>query len=377
MCADWKGSRGEDPEGEAPPLDVPDGPRPYGSRPYGSRPYGSRPYGSRPYGSRPYGSRPYGSRPYGSRPYGSRPYGSRPYGSRPYGSREDEPDGFLDPAEWSADIADIFCDCSVVVRLGARIVADEEEIPVPAIEHTDRKLGYLRQRPITGPGDESPPKRWDSENKPQAILSQRILKPRDHELALTVVLPNRLVRDVIEYPEVGWALKEDLAQTLALRADAAFLSGVGDPEPVGISKTAQVNQVPEEKTPDDKRDVLKTVRAIVRELRTDTALFRNPGWVLHPQVLAELTAFLTDDSQKMPPKDAAGRSLDATRLLTYDGFDGGDLVGYPFLVSRAAGAEHAVFFRRSRGRPPRGPAQRPTSAISTGRSGPAARRPAP
>ena len=105
-------------------------------RPYGVRPYGVRPYGVRPYGVRPYGVRPYGVRPYGVRPYGVRPYGVRPYDVRPYGVRQGEhaEGGFLDPEEWSAEIAEVFCERSAVVRLGATIIPSEGELPVGAFD---------------------------------------------------------------------------------------------------------------------------------------------------------------------------------------------------------------------------------------------------
>ena len=96
------------------------------------RPYGGRPYGGRPYGGRPSGGRPYGGQPYGGRPYGGKPYGGKPYGGRPIGQHGD-PGGFLDLDEWSADIGELVCERSAVIRQGATLFAgDELELPALA-----------------------------------------------------------------------------------------------------------------------------------------------------------------------------------------------------------------------------------------------------
>lgn len=335
MNADWEGPGGEGLDEEPPPPEGPSesrpygsrpygsrpyGSRPYGSRPYGSRPYGSRPYGSRPYGSRPYGSRPYGSRPYGSRPYGSRPYGSRPYGSRPYGSRDDSLNGGgLDPDEWSADIAGLFCEISAVVRLAASVAHGENEIRVPAVR-PGTSPQYLDQPSVTDPGEEQ--KTAESKEKPAAGVGQQRLRPREHELAWKVVIPNRLARDIFEDPSLEWAMKEDVATALAVTADRAFLNGPGGDAPLGIASSSDAfASVPPPATP------LDLVRNMVAELRArPQAYFRRPGWVLGPETLDLLA--------RTPER--AGRDLDSTRLLTLDGEDGGVLLGYPFVATEAA-----------------------------------------
>jgi hypothetical protein len=337
VSTDWRDTRGDSPGPDEPP----DGPA--DPRPYGSRPYGSRPYGSRPYGSRPYGSRPYGSRPYGSRPYGSRPYGSRPYGSRPYGSREDEEQGapFLDPGEWSADIADLFCDGSAVIRLGARLITDGDDLAVPAIDFSPLGArGAYIQQPVETARNAARGTPITTRIKPEARLSQRRLRPRDYELATTVVIPNRLVRDIVGAPDLAWALKEDIAHELVLQADRAFLQGTGPLMPLGIAANAAVAQQPRI-PPGGPVDLLATARAMVAALRGGRALFRQPGWVLSPAALAGLTTLPTADGLTMGA--APARALDAGRLLSYDGVDGGQFLGYPFIASAAAGPPARMF----------------------------------
>jgi HK97 family phage major capsid protein len=318
MCADWRGSWSEDPEGEGSPGD----PRPFGTRPFGTRPFGTRPFGTRPFGTRPFGTRPFGTRPFGTRPFGTRPFGTRPFGTRPFGTREEDGDGTLDPAEWSADIAELFCGCSAVVRLGARVVYDDREVPVPAVEapEEDPPFGYLEE----------------SAEKPEARVSQRLLRPRDHELALKVILPNRLVRDLVGYPELAWAMKEDIAHRLANRADRAFLHGTeANHEPVGVVGAQGVG------TQALDPDLLATARDMIDQVRRARAHFRAAGWVLDPDALAELTALTTGDFQTRGP----GVALDSKgELLSYDGADGGTFLGYPFVVSDAAGQANDMVF---------------------------------
>src|SRR6187431_1258696 len=119
----------------------------YSERPFGGRPYGGRPYGGRPFGGRAEDDRPFGGRPYGGRPYGGRPFGGRPFGGRPFGGRQGEEEGrpVLDPDEWSADVAELVCQRSAVIRLGATVVADEYELRAQAIDSTPRAPDYVKE----------------------------------------------------------------------------------------------------------------------------------------------------------------------------------------------------------------------------------------
>jgi capsid protein len=345
MGADRMGPPDEpwaDPASEARPYGTrPYGTRPYGTRPYGTRPYGTRddddgdderPYGTRPYGTRPYGTRPYGTRPYGTRPYGTRPYGTRPYGTRPYGTRRDVADGLLDRDEWADDVAELFCAASAVISLGASVVfADcDGETPVPSIEaergaarYMPTRRSVIDPRPSEDADDE--PAALDSE-KPTLAASRRILRPRDHELAVKVVVPDDLARDLAERPELAWPLKQDLAEDLARSADRAFLRGQGrpSPEPCGISATAGVVQ--SQGAPD-----IAALVQVMGDVRATGEVFRTPGFVLGPDTFNALA-----DEATMP---AAGLTLNAARLLTSDS---SLLFGYPYAITPAA--EDQIYF---------------------------------
>jgi HK97 family phage major capsid protein len=322
---------GDDGYSERPFGGRPFGGRPYGGRPYGGRPYGGRPFGGRPeddrpFGGRPYGGRPFGGRPYGGRPYGGRPYGGRPFGGRPFGGRhfggrqgEDEGRPVLDPDEWSADVAELVCQRSAVIRLGATVVSDEYELRAPTIDSTPTPVApdYVKE------GGEKP------------ILGRRelTLRPRDHELAAKVVLPDRVPRDIAADPLLALVVKEDLAEALALRADRAFLSGAG-PGLVGVASLVQGVGA--------QTDIVTTGRALLRKIRTVDPLvnptFRAPGWVLHPATLDVLV---------QEPAGPSDTTVDLfSGLLCLDGADGGEFLGYPFVVSAAAfdGGSRRMYF---------------------------------
>ena len=289
--------------------------RPFGGRPYGGRPYGGRdaedrPFGGRPYGGRPFGGRPYGGRPFGGRPFGGRPFGGRPYGGRPYGGR-----AVLDPDEWSADVAELVCQRSAVIRLGATLVSDEYELRVPVIDSTPGAPDYVEE------GKEKP--------RLERREPELRLWPRDHELAAKVVLPDRVARDIAGDPLLALAVKEDLAEALALRADRAFLSGA-PPGPVGIAGLV--------KAVGGAAGPLATGRAVLTAIRNVNP-FRAPGWVLHPATLDLLS--------QSPPRPGDTTTLDRYRgLLCIDGADGGEFLGYPFIVSAAAvdGGTRRLYF---------------------------------
>jgi HK97 family phage major capsid protein len=265
-------------------------------------------------------------RPAGMRPAGMRPAGMRPAGMRPY---EDAGAGCLDPEEWAADIATLFCDSSAVLRLGARLVVGSSDLPVPARSMLDIAR-YLPEPVLADEGAAQPDdaamgtaaERVGEEiTQSETRMFFRRLRPRTHELSVQVVMRNRLVTSMVERPDVAWAVKQDLACALALRADQGFLHG--DPAnraPLGITgRGADPCPAP----PDE--DLLTTARNMLRQVRLGRRRFLNPGWILHPATLDELSQGLAAN----PPNDAG-------QLLTYDGADGGTLLGYPYVVSATA-----------------------------------------
>jgi HK97 family phage major capsid protein len=286
----------------------PYGARPYGARPYGARPYGARPYGPRPYGARPYGARPYGARPYGARPYGARPYGARPYGARPYGARP-SPTDIFDPEEWAAEIAELVCERSAVIRLGAMLTFATDELQVPV---TDAATGFR------APGAPGPA---------PAPVQSIALRPGDWRLEATVALPIRLAPGLAADPELAFALKSDLADALALGADEAFLAGAAVGGPQGISDL--VGRTGPAAGGGQRLQRLRDMAATIR----DAHPVRNPGWILHPNALDDIARFLTRNGVVQA---AQGRAVDTFPLLRYDGADGGMLLGLPFVTSNAA-----------------------------------------
>jgi HK97 family phage major capsid protein len=344
VCADWRGPLSDDdcgddmerPVGMRPVGMRPVGMRPVGMRPVGMRPVGMRPVGMRPVGMRPVGMRPVGMRPVGMRPVGMRPVGMRPVGMRPVGMRDDTDDGdegtlgYLDPDEWSGDVGALFCEYSAVLRLGARVVWGPSELPVPARPMLDTPR-YLPEPVLAddegGAAPDLAAMAQAAEQVGEAVehtetrMFYRRLRPRTHELSVQVVMRNRLVTSMVERPEVGWAVKQDLASALAFRADQGFL--YGDPEqraPRGITRRgAEAHPAPEGEA------WMETARDMLGVLRSSRQRFANPGWILHPATLEQLSRDLAAN----PPNDAG-------QLLTYDGADCGTLLGYPYVVSAAA-----------------------------------------
>jgi HK97 family phage major capsid protein len=278
-------------------------------RPYGTKPYGTKPYGTKPYGTKPYGTKPYGTKPYGTKPYGTKPYGTKPYGTKPYPAED-----ALDPELWSGDVAELICGCSAVIRLGATIVAGDLELEVPAIAAT---ASYIA------------PKRGRAAERQQ--IGEIQLRPLDHLLDALVAVPNRLIPGIAGNAELADALKVDLADALTLAADTAFLEGSGRVQPRGISKSVTKE--------DPGHDLLASARALVESVR-QRAVFRNPGWIINPLALNELTRLTTADG--LIGCSGSGRSLDTFALLKLDGSDGGTLLGYPFVMSAAASAGKAA-----------------------------------
>jgi Phage capsid family len=334
VCPDWTG-----PGGEGSPYDAPAPEQDFGDRPAGMRPAGMRPAGMRPAGMRPAGMRPAGMRPAGMRPAGMRPAGMRPAGMR---DDDDMPDR-LDPDEWSADIAELFCAYSAVIRSGARLLVGKVDLVVPS----EALQGVPRYLP--------PPVASDPSTKASAIIGASAvaletaakqsratlttgrLRPRDHELTVRLVVRDQVVRALVEHPEAAWALKEDIARALAVRADEAFLHG--DDRTLGPNGITDA--VPQLAAAGP--NTLETVRAMVAALRgVEHPYFRNAGWILAPSTLAALTRVLTVDALHDDPEGASLDSMASGQLLAQDGADGGILLGYPFIVSSAA--RERIFF---------------------------------
>ena len=227
-------------------------------------------------------------------------------------------DPCLDPDAWSEDIAALVCDRSAVIRLGARLVLDEDELAVPSAA-TGPGPDYLEQPEPTDPTTKEEP-RLESSEKPSGRVGHRRLRPRDHELAWKVIVPDQLARGIAEFPELADTVKGNIAAKLARRIDQAFLHGDGTVGPLGITNTngtiAHAGA----------GDALARAADMLTRLRHDGVHFANAGWVLGPETVDVLTR-LGEDRRTL---------LDPARHLSVDGRDGGVLLGYPLIVSPAA-----------------------------------------
>jgi hypothetical protein len=262
------------------------------------------------------------------RPAGMRPAGMRPAGMRPAGMRPSDDGGGLDPEEWSADIAELFCAYSAVVRLGARLVFDIQYLPVPVTELNAR---YLPVPPVQ---DHHVP--WkaggqylesEARDARANLGRRRSLKPNKRELVVQIAVRDSLLRGVACSPEVAMALKEDIARALVNEADAAFLHGGGHALPYGITYPGN-GQVPT-------GDLLADARVMIAGLRNGPRVrFDNPGWVIDVRTLDTLTKLQTNDY--LTGGVRGRKTLDSTRLLMLDGDDSGVLLGYPFVATAAA-----------------------------------------
>jgi len=292
--------------------------RPFGARPFGARPFGARGSGERPFGARPFGARPFGARGSGERPFGARPFGARPFGARPFGARA--VDGSEECEDWGAALAEMVCARSAVIRMGGLLVAGRE-LRVPVF---DPSVGF-RDPGTAGPAAGG------------TVDTHQPLRPGDWTLEAAVEVPYRLVEHLAGRGELAESFLVDLAETLTEAVDGACL-GTAASGPQGISAL-----VPRTGPAAGGAEPLARLRDVVKAVRGAHPV-RNPGWILHPDALDSLARFQTRDGEK---QDAvAGRTVDATQLLHLDGADGGTLLGYPFLTSRAArqGNRDRVYF---------------------------------
>jgi hypothetical protein len=294
-------------------------------RPYDPRQFPMRPLDPRQFPMRPLDPRQFPMRPYDPRQFPMRPYG-RQFPMRPYDAAS-RPAG-LDPDEWSADVSELFLAESALVRLGARVLVGDN-VSVPAVEPLEGTPEYLPPLAKADPAKDAEPAPLARPDKKELAGLTRAVLCAEHELAVRVAIPDQLVRSMTEQPEVGHAIKQDIAHALAVRADQAFLSGSAGNDPLGISRMPAVHQIPAAGM-----DLLQLARRVLVTLRNAPQVrFGDAGWILHPNTIDGLSRLLTRTGQW---QDAGAFSLDWTQLLMMDGHDGGTLLGYPFVATTAA-----------------------------------------
>lgn len=215
--------------------------------------------------------------------------------------------GYLVAPEISSQVMTLIRARSAVMRMGPTVVPVMKELDVTSI--SGGATAYYTAENAAIPTSE------------QTFAQAALLKPMDLDALVPVSL--RLLKDAASNPSVENVIRSDLAEVIALRADLAFLQGVGTTEPLGIKNwgglTAAPNLGANGRTPtyDDLFDC-------VAALRDANAPFLAPGWILAPRTLSTL--------EKV--KDANGRYLKDTGLLTIDAAGGGGtLLGYRFVTS--------------------------------------------
>jgi HK97 family phage major capsid protein len=216
--------------------------------------------------------------------------------------------GYLVPPEVAAEVTTLLRARSAVAAMGPTVVPMRKQLLVNSISSGSTAYYTAENAPI--PTSEP------------TFDQDVLLQPK--ELAALVPVSNRLLRDAVDTPALEGVLRADLAEVLALRQDLAFLAGTGaSGTPVGISNTPGITAVDAAGATLD-FDRLKSIPAALRSLN---APFARPGWIMHPDLLAQLEAIQVEYSGQPSGLYVA----DQPGLLTYDRQGaGGVLLGYPF-----------------------------------------------
>jgi HK97 family phage major capsid protein len=147
-----------------------------------------------------------------------------------------------------------------------------------------------------------------------------VLRPKP--LAALIPVSNRLLRDAAVTPSLDQALRTDLSQVIALRADLAFLRGTGSGgEPAGLLTFAGTTPAPDLGV-DGADPTYDNLMDMIGGLRNVNAPMLSPGWIFSPKLITVL--------QKM--KTSTGQYLSSDpNLLRFDPTGGGGfLLGLPF-----------------------------------------------
>jgi HK97 family phage major capsid protein len=216
--------------------------------------------------------------------------------------------GYLVPVELYPEITQLIRARTAVMKLKPKLVDVDKELDVPAM--------------TTGASAS-----WTAENAPIVVSEQTFgipltLSPK--ELSALVPMSNRVLRDASSNPSIAEAVTEDLAAVIALGLDAGFLAGTGsEPQPRGILNVSDTTAGPDLGT-DGASITFDELKAIPAKLRALNAPFMSPGWVFNARLLETLELL----------KDADGRYLAETDLLSFDATGGGGtLLGFPFVTT--------------------------------------------
>jgi HK97 family phage major capsid protein len=213
--------------------------------------------------------------------------------------------GYLVPVQLAAEVLTMLRARSAVMRMGPTVVPVEKELDINSLS-TGASASYVAENARIPVSE-------------QTFAQSVLLRPKD--LTALVPISNRLLKDAASNPSIEQVIRSDLAEVMALRADLAFLRGTGvGAEPTGVRNSTGLTPAPSLGT-NGATPTYDHFKDLVAAIRTQNALFERPGWIFHPRLLNTL--------EKL--KDANGRYLAETELLTFDATGGGGtLLGYPF-----------------------------------------------
>jgi hypothetical protein len=154
-------------------------------------------------------------------------------------------------------------------------------------------------------------------------------------LEALVAVPDELAARVVDESGSSDAVTVDLGEELSRAADRAFLFQLPDgpasaPAPRAISRRTGIEVAAA-------ADLLGTLRAVVAAVLggVPRPAFRNPGWILHPDLLDRVSRIRTIDGLAESPANEA-RSLASFCLFRLVSADEGMLFGFPFATSAEA-----------------------------------------
>ncbi len=215
--------------------------------------------------------------------------------------------GVLVPVEVAQEIQTLLRARSAVSRLKPKRVPVERQLDVPSISSGATAF-------------------WVSENaaiptSEQTFAIAATLRPR--KLGQMVPVSNSWLRNAS--PEGEDAIQSDMAETLALEADRAYLMGSGaSGQPLGLANTPGLTAGPD-LGPDGRAPTFDDLKLMVAALRDRNAPFGSPGWVLAPRSLSTLERLKTSTGEYLG---------DRPDLLSSDpAGGGGKLLGLPFVTS--------------------------------------------
>lgn len=237
---------------------------------------------------------------------------------RALSSSSDSAGGYLVPAEFVADLIELYRAKAIAFQMGVTPMDGMTGSPVEIPKQTSASTAY-----------------WTAENvsitASDTAYGQLQLRP--HGLKALSKLPNRLMR--LAQPAVEAIVRDDLARSIALALDQAILKGTGlGEEPIGVLNTTGIGA---ESWPTFSTTVNENFRLwdmmsdIIGDVDSANALMGSLWWAMNPALLTAIRK----------TRDANQRGF-----VTWDVSEGSvltqTLMGYPFATSTQLAAGTAA-----------------------------------